>query len=256
MSKRLGIIQSRGLGDILIALPIANHYRAQGWDIYWPIAQQFLPNVEKHVPWVHWIPLIVDRGTYFYDIPMQRLRNLGCEEILCLYQSLSGHPEITGTIEFQIMKFDQFKYHIAQIDFVNKWRLSECIQRDPDEEKRLYDQLGAGDQPYCVLHLEGSNHTAAFDRSVIPPEYKVIEIREQVTKSIFSWLQILEGADIIVCVDSVVANMVDQFNMTRDKDCYLIPRSHIQLTPVFGGQWTYLDPAPQIAQRLRLFVPS
>ena len=35
--KKLGIIQTRGLGDIHIALPIAFFYKKKGFEIYWPI---------------------------------------------------------------------------------------------------------------------------------------------------------------------------------------------------------------------------
>ena len=72
--KRLGIIQSRGLGDIVIALPIARHYYDLGWEVLWPIEEQFIPHVITHVPWVKWIPIPYDPpGRYFYDVPMERL---------------------------------------------------------------------------------------------------------------------------------------------------------------------------------------
>ena len=74
--KTLGIIQSRGLGDLVIALPIAGHYHDQGYDIIWPILDQFVPSMEAAAPWVKWVPLPYDApGRYFYDIPMERLKN-------------------------------------------------------------------------------------------------------------------------------------------------------------------------------------
>ena len=82
--KRLGLIQSRGLGDIVIALPIALHYHTRGWDIYWPICEEFVPSVIDHVPWIKWIPIKTDNGAFFYDVPMQRLKNFQCDEVICL----------------------------------------------------------------------------------------------------------------------------------------------------------------------------
>jgi hypothetical protein len=64
-SKRLGIIQSRGLGDIVIALPIARHYYDQGWEILWPICQEFIHNFKDTVPWVKWISVTTDQGSFF-----------------------------------------------------------------------------------------------------------------------------------------------------------------------------------------------
>ena len=34
MAKKLGLIQTRGLGDIIISIPIAHHYHRQGWEVY------------------------------------------------------------------------------------------------------------------------------------------------------------------------------------------------------------------------------
>jgi hypothetical protein len=236
MGKRLGIIQSRGLGDIVIALPIARHYYDQGWEIYWPIAQEFIPNVESHVPWVKWIPLAVDPGPYFYDVPMARLKNFKCDEILPLYQALTGH-KFHEELYFQHTKFDQYKYIKAGVPFLNKWKLSECITRDHAAEEELYNRT-VQNSNYAVVHLEGSDHTAQFDPAMIPEDWQTITITGGQTPSIFNWLKILEGAQSIVCVDSVFHNLVDQMGV--GDDLYFIPRSHIGLTPVQGRAWQWI----------------
>ena len=59
--------------------------------------------------------------------------------------------------------------------------------------------------------------------------------------------------EVIVAVDSVIANLVDQLGINKDVDCYFIPRSHIQLTPVLGNPWTVVDPGATVAQRIRIF---
>jgi len=237
-NKRLGIIQSRGLGDIVIALPIAGYYHDQGWDVYWPIDQQFLPHVQDHVPWVHWIPIPVDpQGRYFYDIPLERLKNFRCDEIIPLYQHLTGHP-FSEAKYFQYTGFDQYKYIRAEVPFLHKWRLEQYITRDIAEEDRLYNQLITNPN-YAVVHLEGSDHTALFDPQIIPPDWDTVYIRPGLTPSIFNWRRILEGAQSIVCVDSCIANMTDQLNIQGD--LYFIQRSHIGLTPVLGQDWTWLE---------------
>ena len=58
MSK-LGIIQSRGIGDIVIALPIAKEYADQGNEIYWPICEDFVSHFKDTAPWVNWLPVPV-----------------------------------------------------------------------------------------------------------------------------------------------------------------------------------------------------
>lgn len=234
--KRLGIIQSRGLGDIVIALPIAHHYHKQGWEIYWPICREFLPHFEKHVPWVHWLSVTTDPGSFFYDQPMKLLTDLGCDEILPLYQALTNH-DFHKELYFQHTKFDQYKYIRASVPFINKWQLRECISRDLGAERELYDRV-VTNANYALIHLQGSDHTADFDESIIPPDWQIIYITEDHTPSIFNWLTVIEQASSIVCVDSVFSNLVDQCQIQGD--LYFIPRSHIGLTPVLGMDWSWI----------------
>jgi hypothetical protein len=235
--KKLGLIQTRGLGDIVISLPIARYYHDQDHQVYWPIVDSWVPQMERAVPWVKWIPIPVDSGPFFYDVPMQRLKNFKVDQVICLYQALTGH-KFHEEVYFQHTKFDQYKYIQAGVPFLKKWSLAECITRDPVREQALYDSV-VSNPNYVVLHLEGSDHRAQFDTSIIPPEWQIIEITEQ-SDSIWDWLKVLEGAQSLVMVDSVFSNLVDQLNIGEDR--YFIPRSHIGLTPVQGQLWTWLAP--------------
>ena len=235
--KRLGIIQSRGLGDVVIALPIAHHYYKEGWEILWPILEEFIPNVERHVPWVKWIPLQFDApGRYFYDVPYERLKNFRGDEILPLYQHLSGH-RFAEEKYFQYTSFDQYKYIRAGVHFLEKWQLDQCITRDLAEEQRLYTEL-ATTPDYAIVHLEGSDHTAQFDPAIIPSDWATIHIKPGLTPSIFNWRTLIERAQSIIMVDSCMANLTDQLGLGTDH--YFIQRSHIGLTPVLNLPWTWL----------------
>ncbi len=251
--QKLGLIQSRGIGDIVIALPIARWYNNEGYDIYWPICEEFVSNVKDTVPWVNWIPIAKDHGAFFYDVPMQKFNELGIENFICLYQSLTAHTELSSRPEFQITKFDQLKYHAAQVPFLEKWNLSECITRDPEREQKLRNQLDIRDnEPYVVVHLEGSDHRASYDPAWIPSGWRIIEVGT-LTDSVFDWIGILENAQAIVAVDSIISNLVDQLGINNVVDSYFIPRSHIHLTPVLGGPWTTLDPGADVLKRISIF---
>jgi hypothetical protein len=240
MDKRpkIGIVQSRGLGDIVIALPIARHYYNEGYEVYWPIAEHFVPNFQQHVPWVRWVPVPYDPpGRYFYDVPVARLKNLGVTELLPLYQHLTGHDFATEKY-FQYTKFDQYKYIRAGVPFLDKWKLAVCIEWDTAEEDRVYNTLIKADTPYVVVHLEGSDHRAAYDPAIIPAGWNTVEITEGITASIFNWRRVIQGAEAVVMVDSVMSNLVDQMGWGSDR--YFIQRSHVGLTPVQGHHWTWI----------------
>lgn len=247
--KPLGIIQSRGLGDIVIALPIAHYYHQQGHEIYWPICSEFVSHFAQSVPWVNWIAVSTDTE-YFWTEPMRLLRQLGVKEYLPLYQSLTGHKELM-TAEFQITKFDEIKYHRAGVPFVNKWLLSDCITRNYTREQALYDQV-VKTEHYVVAHLEGSSHSAQLDLDSMKPDssWGTVEITA-LTDCIFDWLTVLERAEAIVAVDSVFANLVDQLGVGTDR--YFIPRSHIHLTPVLGRTWHVLTPSDDVVSRIQIF---
>jgi len=241
MSK-LGILQSRGLGDLVIALPIAKYYADQGYEIYWPICEPFWSSVKNTAPWVKWIPIPVDaKGDFFYTEPMKRLKALGVTETLCLYQSLNVMPELAQVPYFQIQHFDEFKYSRAEVPFLHKWKLAECITRDADRESKLYDRV-VKNSNYVVTHTKGSTFECSPDLSSIPEDWQIINITEGLTDCVFDWLKIIEGAQAVICLDSVFSNIIDQLQIDVDK--YWIPRSHIHQTPVLGCHWEILE-APE-----------
>lgn len=239
MSKKqkLGIIQSRGLGDLVIALPIARWYADRDWEVYWPIDNRFLWDMQQAAPWVHWVPVPYDPpGRYFYDIPVERLTNLKVDELLPLYQHLTNH-KFSEEKYFQYTSFDQYKYIKAGVPFLEKWNLARCITRNPAREQAL-KELVIKNPNYVVAHLEGSDVKASFDPSIVPPDWQTVEIQQIKGYSIWDWIGVIEGAQSIICVDSVYANLVDQLGLGSDR--YFIQRSHIGLTPIHGQDWTWI----------------
>ena len=253
-----GIIQSRGLGDIIIALPIARHYFDQGEEIIWPICEEFYPSVKAHVPWVNWVAIATDpQGRFFLDRPLEVFKEWGvdADEALYLYQYLNTVPELTDPEMFNILKFDQYKYQTAGVPFVKKWDLGACITRINEGELALRDRLtkaGLLGKRYAVCHLTGSS--ARVDQSIITwldPAVKIINVDLYRTESIFDWCGVLEGAEAIVCLDSAVANLVDQLNITGP-DLYWIRRSGWDLTPVLGNSWKIVPTNLAIAEPTRV----
>ena len=244
--ESFGIIQSRGLGDIIIALPIAWYYHLQGRKVIWPVCEEFYGSVKDSAPWVEWVSIPADNlGKFFYERPCEEFKKRNCTEWICLYQSLTGRPELSGRAFFQIQKFDEHKYTAAQVPFTYKWRLKECIKRNHIREQALYDRV-VKNSNYCVVHLKGSSYQTKPDLSHIPKDWQIIDVDQYITGNIFDWLTILEKAQALIALDSVIANLVDQMDIDIDK--YWIPRSHIHLTPILGSVWTILEaPTDSIA---------
>jgi len=257
-----GIIQSRGLGDIVIALPIARHYFDRGETIVWPICEEFYPSVRTSVPWVAWRPVATDAaGGFFLEGPREILAEEGVleEDILYLYQYLNSRPDLTDPELFNILKFDQYKYAVAGVPFRDKWRLAECITRDRMREHALRDCVSPKGA-YAVVNLKGSNFTADIDLGFLDPAVDIIRMEDWATDCVFDWLTLLEGAAAIVCVDSAVANIVDQLMITGP-ELWWIRRSSWDLTPVMGSSWRIVpsdlpivepcrvDPAAEAARR-------
>lgn len=234
---KIGIIQSRGLGDLIIALPIAYNYHKDGHEVFWPICEEFMPTMTKSAPWVNWIPLKTDtHGNFFYFHAYGNLKYRELDEIICLYQYLSSQPELSDPTIFPILKFDQYKYAKVGMALKDKLLLPQCITRDPAVEDRVYEQAVTRDRYICV-HLEGSDRRVELDFSDIDPAVQVVEIRPGFTDNIFDWLKVLEGAESLYMIDSCFSNMVDGFDICRDK--WFIKRSKMDLTPVLLSDWQY-----------------
>ena len=245
MGIKRGIIQSRGLGDIIIALPIARHYFDRGDEIVWPVCEEFYASVKDHVKWVNWVSVKADpEGRFFLETPLSIFKEWGVDpdEALYLYQFLNTVPELTDPEMFNILKFDQYKYQTAGVPFKKKWDLGRCIARSNEGELALKDRINKDldlTKPYSVVHLTGSNARVeeSIVRAFIDPAVQIVNVDLYRTDSIFDWIGVLERADSIVCLDSSVANMVDQLGISAPK-LYWIRRSAWDLTPVLAEAWT------------------
>lgn len=244
MSNKIGIIQSRGLGDIVIALPIAWEYHNQGYQVYWPICEEFVNSFKDTASWVNWIGIKVDStGLFFLDTPMQELRKVGItndDDILYMYQYLSSVPEKTDPDLFAMMKFDQYKYGVCNVPFSKKWELDKCITRSPEREQALYDRVVKKSR-YMVYQQKASDVSYDMDLSEVDPELQRIEITS-LTDNIFDWLKIIEGAELIVLIDSVFANLIDQLRICEDTPKYFMRKwnRRVDGNPVLLGAWHYV----------------
>lgn len=235
MIKKIGLIQSKGLGDIHIALPIAFFYRQKGYEVYWPIYDKWIDQMNHYAPWIKWIPIKMSKDFFFVE-PLNILKKKNIKKIYCLYSVLKSKKELSNEVYFPFVSFDRFKYLKTNVPFYYKWKLNECIKRDYKREQLIFDKY-VKNKKYVVTHLKGSKHSADFDRSIIPNGYDEIEITDD--GYVLDWLKIIENAEMIIMTDSVMANIVDQLMIGKKK--YFLQKGNIFFSPVFNSDWVWIE---------------
>jgi hypothetical protein len=228
---RIGLIQSRGIGDIIIALPIARWYHDLGFDVYWPIDQNFMPSFRHSINYVKFIPFKFQHTLAgFYSKPLELLYEQKCTKIINLYSYLSGLP-VNKKLYSESLTFDQYKYAISEVPFEEKWKLS--ITRNHKNENDLFVKL-VKQENYIVIHNTGSNISTKIE---IPSKFKNHQIIyiEPATDCIFDWIKILEKSKLLIMIDSCYSNLAEQLQINTDK--IFILRSKAQFTPVLKSNW-------------------
>jgi hypothetical protein len=235
---KIGLIQTRGIGDIVIAAPIAQHFVAQGHQVFWPVDNRFYPFFQSAFPEINF--LSVDSAVtgevtldYWYNNPLAQLTQVNCDQFFCLYSYLSG-LDVTDQKLAHSLKFDEYKYAVTGVPFAQKWRLK--VTRNRARERALFDKLDIrGD--YVLVHELGSDFSLRIELPAdVVATHQVVRISE-ISDNPFDWLGVIEQANMFVCVDSCFANFAEQLSLCPRK--YLFLRSDIRYTPVFKDNWQF-----------------
>jgi len=84
--RRVGLIQSDGIGDIIIGLPIAKAFADEGAQVFWPINEKYVSFFTPAAPYVTFIPVPrKEPEDFFIAIPRAELKARQCGEIYVLY---------------------------------------------------------------------------------------------------------------------------------------------------------------------------
>lgn len=238
MPKRIGLIQTRGIGDIIIALPIADHFIELGYEVVWPIDADFVRIFAPIKPEITFLPVQNGPGYFFHD-PVRLIGEHNCERTIILYSYLSD-LNIFDTRLSGSLKFDEYKYAIAGVPFSKKWDLK--YKRDMAREQALFDSLKiTGD--YVCFHGQSSD----MPKPLVLPErmadgLQIINLEKMSdTESPFDWLLTFERAKKLILIDSCFANLVEQMNLAGDK-CIIV-KNTVQHTPVFKNGWQFMFPS-------------
>ncbi len=235
MTNRIGIVQTRGIGDIMLAIPIADHFEQLGYEVVWPIDERFISIFEPVKPSIKFLPVTEGDGYFFHD-PVRLIREHKCERTVILYAYLGGmninDPRLSGSL-----KFDEYKYAIAGVPFTNKWSLK--YERNMAREEALYDSLNiTGD--YLCFHAQSSEMTVPLNLPErLTDGLRVINVEKlSETESPFDWLLTLERAKKLIMVDSCLATLAEQMNLTNEK-CVIV-KNNVAFTQVYKNGWRFM----------------
>ena len=239
MAKKIGLIQTRGIGDIIIALPIADFFIEQGCEIVWPIDQRFMPIFQPIKPSIQFFPVADREGgpNYLVNEPLAIIHEQECDRTIILYNYVSNQQVYDPRLS-AVLKLDEYKYAIAGVPLSRKWTLN--YERQMDREQFIFDSLDINEDYVCV-HDIGSNMTAPFDiPKSLPKGLRIVRV-EEVTDRPLDWRLTLERAKRLIMVDSCLSNLIEQINLETEK--YLITRAPIQNPPVYKNGWQFIFPA-------------
>ena len=232
---KIGFIQTRGIGDIIIALPIAKHLADQGHTVLWPVHEPFVRPFQEAASYVQFLPLAGDDGDWMFPRPLAVLKEQACDRIVPLASYIHSRPELVVRPDLaRVMKFDQYKYAVAGVPFSEKWNLR--IDRNREREEALFARV-VREKEFVVCHLTGSHFRANLDVQSMAGGRQVIEITD-LTDNFFDWIAVIERASTRIMIDSCFSNLTDQLNIAGKK--IFLVRSSWEFTPVLLGDWSYL----------------
>ncbi|MFY9314196.1 MAG: hypothetical protein WAO95_01400 [Burkholderiales bacterium] len=215
---KIGLIQTAGLGDIVIALPIAKTFADAGHQVFWPVNEAYCRFLPEAAPYVTFIPVPRNEPVDFHlSFPRRELASRGCDRTFVLYNSLfddSSMLERKDLVRF--LKFDEYKYAVTGVPFAEKWRLQ--VTRNIEREKELHTSLGIGGAYICI-HRQASNARVEFGIPSEWREFQIVEVDGRGTP--FDWIYTFERAAKLVCIDSVFSNLIEQLNLPNEKHLFL-----------------------------------
>ena len=238
---KIGFIQSGAIGDILIALPAAKWYVDRGFEVIWPISSSYIKFFRFAAPYVNFLSVPVELNSFDFLLgyPRKLLLETGVKDSFTLYVYLGSNGQ---RYDFgqpvnlpESLKLDEYKYAVTGVPFNEKWNLD--IVRHAVSEQRILDYIDAH-RAFALVHESPAGRRKNIETEISEGDQHLRVVRvSEITSNPLDWLAALEHASVIVCEDSVYANLTEQANLENRK--YLFLRSGCRDTPVFKNGWIF-----------------
>lgn len=231
MKKDLYILQPARIGDIIIALPVAEEM-SRKYNVKWPVCKPYA-GMFDYVDYVSAVPVEYSIDDSFNKVKKQFMHLNHLDFIINGSRSQISRKRwiMSG------LSFDEWPYKVSGVDFSRKKELH--INRNYEKEKQLACKLEIDtDKDYILTHSKGSRYTHNFKVK------NSIEIRPVKGFCIFDWAGIIENATAVYAVDSSVANLMEGMQLCKGRRYYhpwtgkyKKSLGDKRLTPVMSEDW-------------------
>ena len=236
MKKKL-ILQPGKMGDIVITTPIAQYYADQGYEVVWPVFDNYIdyfkqfPDIKTFSlgvsmnPYVYYTNTRIDANNpdVFIMAGVEFFRKLAAwltkqpdqeeYEVLDFCFTFPGHRndinnQMTQIFSKRNRNWIDLKYFLANVPLQERWNYSWT--RDLEKEQKLYNFITSyakekyGSEKYSIVHQYKNGKKLPDVEVSNPINFSYIKGYE-----IYDWTMVLENAQAIMCVDSCLANYVE-----------------------------------------------
>lgn len=214
--RRLGIIQPGKIGDIIICLPIAKWYADKGYQVFWPVDKNIINNFLGYIDYVNFIPI-----DFNCNIAYQTCYELNCTTLLDLAFSIpeANNYNTVNYIKQDLFCFDEFKYHLADVPFSEKWNLK--LKRNEAKEQAVLNSVGS--DSYFLVQDTSSD----YRREIIIQSTNDVRVDiDRRSTSVFDWISTLQNAKKLILIESCFSNLVDQLGIQTQENILLLKHGY------------------------------
>lgn len=232
------IDQIVGLGDIFCCQKIAKHYISKGYDVIWPVKDEIL-YVRDYisVPGLKFISFrwsklnlrlrLIDKKFTPNEFPNKDI-------FVPLFYSHRKFPGCVMRSKFKLVNLDWS-------DWPDYFHFNRNMKR---EEKLYYDILGLKDGER--FNLINRNYFTAPNTKVKKEvcsnnSLRDVEMQQLKGTHIFDWCKVLELAENIYTVDTVILFLIEM--LPRNHNLFLWSRTgdYTSIDGLFKKPWKYMD---------------
>lgn len=233
--KTCVIRQPAGLGDILFALKIAYKLKEKGYNIVWPVINEFA-----------WINEYIE-GINFCSLDSDFI----CKDKFSMTESIINNDELFVPLQDADRYFPNESVMIAKYLFVgldyNNWQDYIKVKRNADKEQKLRDHIGMQDNiEYTLINNTfGSppDSVECIHMRNINASGPIIRMHNIPGFSVFDWMGVMERCNIIHTTDTCTIYLIE--TLKRKQELYMYsrfnPSNFFHVHKFLKKQWNFMQ---------------